>query len=489
MYRKWIHLHGPNGEKVRMQAVIDGGAMRNTMCTSKWHAQRHRLAPLTPSKIILSVADNRHIASKGKWTGTVDVAGTEARQSFEVFDSNGAFQVILGKPWLSYVQAVHRYGTDQITIQAQGLTKTISNDNEAQEKGPGHAPGRKNELQQGSRDPKPTEAQRKWREKRAEAQRDARMTGGSDNMTPQHGEGARPPSSDTKARTAAKNARPKRTGQPVNPLHHVQQGRNGPDQERAQTRTASADGWDDPRPRDRHGLANNPGPKDGPRQSDDPGRRANEGSQRAKDPASPERVQAILEKVSIGPDLSDEERNAVTDLLKEYPDIFALNLSEVFPVDFAQHRLNIDPHTVLPKKVHQRPITEPQRKFFTDIINDMETAGVIKAVPAEFIKCLNATNLAPKEAGKNLGMSRDALLRRCNEQCRRYGLPDYWEQTEKDAEKETSDLMTPVTDDEPKTPPKKWRVCQAFHAVNAMTQIPAFPSGDLKAKQQKVVGK
>src|SRR6266481_9563366 len=42
MYHKWIHLHGPNGEKVRMQAVIDGGAMRNTMCTSKWHMQRHR---------------------------------------------------------------------------------------------------------------------------------------------------------------------------------------------------------------------------------------------------------------------------------------------------------------------------------------------------------------------------------------------------------------------------------------------------------------
>ena len=42
---------------------------------------------------------------------------------------------------------------------------------------------------------------------------------------------------------------------------------------------------------------------------------------------------------------------------------------------------------------------------------------------------------------------------------------------------------------EPKAPPKKWRVCQAFHAVNAATQVPAFPSGDLKTKQQAVVGK
>ena len=45
------------------------------------------------------------------------------------------------------------------------------------------------------------------------------------------------------------------------------------------------------------------------------------------------------------------------------------------------------------------------------------------------------------------------------------------------------------TDNEPKTLPKKWQVCQAFHAINAATQIPAFPSGDLKAKQQAVAGK
>ena len=70
---------------------------------------------------------------------------------------------------------------------------------------------------------------------------------------------------------------------------------------------------------------------------------------------------------------------AVTNLLREYPDIFALSLSEVFPVDFAQHKLNIDPGITLPKKVHQRPITEPQWKFFTDIINDMEKGGSHKS--------------------------------------------------------------------------------------------------------------
>src|SRR6266481_2973598 len=122
------------------------------------------------------------------------------------------------------------------------------------------------------------------------------------------------------------------------------------------------------------------------------------------------------------------------------------------------------------------------------ILEDMETSGIIHAVPAEFIKCLNSTHLAPKEAGKGLGMSREALLRKCNEQCRQYRLSDYWEWIG-DEEGSETDHMTQMTDDEPKVPPKKWRVCQAFHAVNATTQIPAFPSGDLKAKQQKIAGK
>ena len=211
-------------------------------------------------------------------------------------------------------------------------------------------------------------------------------------------------------------------------------------------------------------------------------------SKRARDPAEPGRVQAILAKVAIGHDLSEKERGEVVGLIKEYPDIFALNLSEVFPVDFVQHKLKLNPDAVLPKKVHQRPITELQREFFTGILDDMETAGVIHAVPAEFIKCLNSTHLAPKEAGKGLGMSREVLLRKCNEQCRQYGLSDYWEQIG-DEEGSETDHMTQTTDDEPKALLKKWWVCQAFHAVNATTQIPAFPSGDLKAKQQKIAGK
>ena len=63
VYWKWIHIHRPNGEKVQVQVVIDSGAMRNTMCLSEWQAQKHRLMPLTPSGVTLSVMDNLRIVS------------------------------------------------------------------------------------------------------------------------------------------------------------------------------------------------------------------------------------------------------------------------------------------------------------------------------------------------------------------------------------------------------------------------------------------
>ena len=85
----------------------------------------------------------------------------------------------------------------------------------------------------------------------------------------------------------------------------------------------------------------------------DPGDRANRASQRARDPANPEQMQAILQKISIGTDITDDEQMTVIDLIKEYLDIFALNLSEVFPVDFMTHKLKLDPDIVLLRKVHQ----------------------------------------------------------------------------------------------------------------------------------------
>jgi hypothetical protein len=77
--------------------------------------------------IQVGVANGTEITPIGRWFGTVKVAGIGAPSWFEVFDSHGAFDIILGKPWLQRVKAIHDYETDQITITENGNTETISN--------------------------------------------------------------------------------------------------------------------------------------------------------------------------------------------------------------------------------------------------------------------------------------------------------------------------------------------------------------------------
>ena len=127
-YCQWVCLQGPRGKNVWMRAVIDGGAMLNMLCASVWEKQRYQLTPLGPSDVILSVADNHRIPSRGTWTGVVDVAGAKVMQSFEVFDSNGAFEIILGKLWLKSVRATHHYTTDEITIVTDDRAATLTNE-------------------------------------------------------------------------------------------------------------------------------------------------------------------------------------------------------------------------------------------------------------------------------------------------------------------------------------------------------------------------
>ena len=60
--------------------------------------------------------------------GVVDVAGTKVMQSFEVFNSNGAFEIILGKPWLKSVRVMHHYTTDEITIAMDDRAAMLTNE-------------------------------------------------------------------------------------------------------------------------------------------------------------------------------------------------------------------------------------------------------------------------------------------------------------------------------------------------------------------------
>ncbi|GLB45131.1 hypothetical protein LshimejAT787_2000360 [Lyophyllum shimeji] len=124
-----IRLIGPNETMVRATGQVDDGVMRNCISKCRWLSYSHCLGveSLTPSHTRIGVANGAEAPSMGKWTGTVKVGGTELRSTFEVFDCGNAFDVILGKPWLRQMRAVHDYETDLILLCGPKSDETIAN--------------------------------------------------------------------------------------------------------------------------------------------------------------------------------------------------------------------------------------------------------------------------------------------------------------------------------------------------------------------------
>ena len=199
------------------------------------------------------------------------------------------------------------------------------------------------------------------------------------------------------------------------------------------------------------------------------------------------RVQEILKAVKINPDLSDEQRQQVRSLIWEYADVFALSLSKVLYVDWYKLKLNFDPNQTFLTQINQRPVTEGQKEWFNNILDDMEKSYVIQKVPGDFIKNLSSTNLVPKESGKT-GLTRTEVLRQVNCECTKNGLPLFWEQVPSDEDTGQSAILEAAEDDKPNTPKTKWRVCHAFNALNKATQVPPFSAGNLRAKQEFAAG-
>ncbi|KAJ6477928.1 hypothetical protein C8R47DRAFT_984656, partial [Mycena vitilis] len=113
---------------VRVTAHVDDGSSRNCISLARWKRYGHCLrSPLLPATERLSTADGTSFWPYGRWHGDVSVGGVRIEAQFEVFECNGAFDVILGKPWLHSVRAIHNYGSDVIQIGADGGETLLQN--------------------------------------------------------------------------------------------------------------------------------------------------------------------------------------------------------------------------------------------------------------------------------------------------------------------------------------------------------------------------
>ena len=195
------------------------------------------------------------------------------------------------------------------------------------------------------------------------------------------------------------------------------------------------------------------------------------------DPFNPERVKEVLRLVTVGEDLTDEERQEVHTLIGSFADIFTLSVSEVKTVDNAVHRLDIPPDATFPMKVHQKPLTPPQRQYLYDSIDTMLEAGLIEACRPEDVKCISATTLAQK-AHQGKGLSLPELQHRVNDKCVTNGY-----ETKFNLPPRTMPTPDDTTPEDP-----KWRICQNFAQINKITKVAPMPQGDIRAKQQHLSG-
>ena len=106
---------------------LPDGVMCNCIGLHVWNSYGHCLGTLTPTTLRDSVANNNTIPCKGLWSGEVSIGGTKSHTHFAVFDCKGAFDVILGKPWLKEINIAHYYKTDTITINTGTNQTTIDN--------------------------------------------------------------------------------------------------------------------------------------------------------------------------------------------------------------------------------------------------------------------------------------------------------------------------------------------------------------------------
>ena len=115
-----IELAGPKGEIVRFRSVFGDGALVNAIDKTMYQTLKGRLLASTPSNKILCMVDGRQVLSIGLWKGRVSVKGIHWEGTFEVFNSNGAWAMLFGKPLLKTFNAVHEYTEDTIRIPQTG---------------------------------------------------------------------------------------------------------------------------------------------------------------------------------------------------------------------------------------------------------------------------------------------------------------------------------------------------------------------------------
>ncbi|KIO23645.1 hypothetical protein M407DRAFT_26926 [Tulasnella calospora MUT 4182] len=113
--RAWSRREG-----IPMLVTIDGGAMANILDGRLYSMLRPAVGELRSSERTIVMANGTRMKSEGTWTGRVGIRGAVAEVDLEVFDSGGAFGVLLGKPFLAAIGALQDFRADVLHLGPNG---------------------------------------------------------------------------------------------------------------------------------------------------------------------------------------------------------------------------------------------------------------------------------------------------------------------------------------------------------------------------------
>ena len=384
-----VRLLGPNGEKVRVRAIFDDGAMIGAMCVTIYEKVKHRLQGWRPSQRVLRMANGVLVKSQATWTGTIDLNGVRAQGTLEVFDSGGGWSFLFGKPMLKAFKANHDYERDTIQVRDDKKTAELENDIDS--------------AYYASRESKTKPKTADWKQHQSNQAVEPVLVVGDEHTEYQLG---------------------------------PEWAEVVPDELEEETDTFT----------------------------------------RQSDPFSQKRVNALLKAITIGEDLSEEQREKVRKLIAMYADCFALSVKEVILARDATLDLNIPEGTQLPVKARQRTFTPPQRRYLHKKVLEMLGAGIIERADPSKVKCVSPTTLGQKQH-EGAGLTLEELQRKVNEECEAAGLGPHFQvaKTEERADQGKN------TDRE-----QKWRICQDFREVNRHSKVAPMPQGDIRVKQHRL---
>ncbi|CCO37587.1 Retrovirus-related Pol polyprotein from transposon opus Includes: RecName: Full=Protease [Rhizoctonia solani AG-1 IB] len=462
--------------------TIDGGAMLCVVDSVVWAQIEHSFGKLAPSNVVCRMANGNRVPSMGKGVGSIVHRECIWPIEFEVLDSGGSFEILLGKNWLRRAEAEQIFKSDAITLATEAGPKYIENENPKSAHPPvkprGPRPNSKPNTLPTHTQPETLTSPLSYPPRRSErlrSRREGQALADKGWMAEQAlvdyerrkpMEQDIPDSPDESAEESWSRAKAEAEDARIRSVMFTEEETSTP---------TSVQPLDDILDRATRARARQRGPTIDTQPATPP--TAASPSERETNPFSPGRVAEILRKVRIGPDLSTDQKNLAQDLVREFADVFALNLSEVCAVDFTELRLDIPTGATFPMRAGQKRMTEPQKQALYGMLDELESAGIIEQVTQDQVKAVSPISLVPKPGGVNLP-TLEYLQRLANSECRRYGIPIQFPEA---GFHEPEQLREP-------TAPAKWRLVQNFASVNQVTRVRSFPMGDLAAKQRAVAG-